>query len=182
MSTALCRYVWKRLFPALHLFRAFRLALDYRKLALAFFGLAIFTAGQRLIVQLPFAPEQGETKVASDTSLLGSIHRTKESLDSFTDVQENPWNLVKHTTRHVSELTAPAEIVTRPASLLFERRPLPPEKGGEWARMAYLWTQLLWALSVWAAVSNSQAFGSWFGATFEGPFAAGAPYVALAAP
>ena len=27
---------------------------------------------------------------------------------------------------------------------------------------------------VWDAVSNSQAFGSWFGAAFEGPFAAGA--------
>jgi len=27
---------------------------------------------------------------------------------------------------------------------------------------------------VWAAVSDSQAFGSWFGAAFDGPFAAGA--------
>src|ERR1700680_1444821 len=27
---------------------------------------------------------------------------------------------------------------------------------------------------VWSAVSDSKAFGSWFGAAFEGPFAAGA--------
>jgi len=26
---------------------------------------------------------------------------------------------------------------------------------------------------VWAAVSDSQAFGSWFGVAFDGPFAAG---------
>ncbi|MBN69792.1 MAG: hypothetical protein CME32_11015, partial [Gimesia sp.] len=48
---------YKILFPWLHLFRTFRLAVDFQKILLAVAGLLMLSLGNYLFNKLPFAPE-----------------------------------------------------------------------------------------------------------------------------
>ncbi len=51
-------FSYRRLFPWLHLFRAFQIAVDLRKMTLAGLGLISISAGQWCIGQLPFEADE----------------------------------------------------------------------------------------------------------------------------
>ena len=51
------QFNFHQMFPWLHLFRAFRIAIDLRKLMLAGLGLMLISLGNSGFAHLPFAPK-----------------------------------------------------------------------------------------------------------------------------
>lgn len=137
---------YKILFPWLHLFRVFRLAIDFQKILLAVAGLLLLALGNHLFNKLPFAPE---TPQAAGIS---SIQRTIEfpPPSSITIPQSlSPEGLTGIPGSTSGELLSPTTLLepmsffTRPVLTLFET-------GASWSTLAYATTQLLWAVIIWA--------------------------------
>ncbi len=134
---------YKILFPWLHLFRVFRLAIDFQKILLAIAGLLLLALGNHLFNKLPFAPE---------ASGISSIQRTIQfpPPSSITIPQPlSPDGLTGIPAATSGELLSPTTLLepmsffTRPVLTLFET-------GASWSTLAYATTQLLWAVIIWA--------------------------------
>jgi hypothetical protein len=134
---------YKILFPWLHLFRVFRLAIDFQKILLAIAGLLLLALGNHLFNKLPFAPE---------ASGISSIQRTIQfpPPSSITIPQSlSPDGLTGIPAATSGELLSPTTLLepmsffTRPVLTLFET-------GASWSTLAYATTQLLWAVIIWA--------------------------------
>lgn len=136
-----------RWLPWLHLFRAFRIALDVRKILLGTLAAIALYAGDALIDALPFAPQQaGE----SGTPLIylhdlswkaGGVQLNVDDLP-FANSGESPdiWPRVLR----------PISSVVNPGARLFQR-------GNSWADAGYAWTQLLFRLAVWSLLGGAIA-------------------------
>ena len=147
-QTDLQRIDYRRLFPWLHLFRAFRIAIDPRKLILAGMALVSLAAGEALFSYLPFweAGSQNQTTLpfpwqeplGYDVSPLTGSDQAL-GLNSFLDAPgtvllsiASNWQLVLRPVREPLQSTV----------MLFQ---------GDlsWAGSAVAWTRLLWLLLVW---------------------------------
>ncbi|MFI4851312.1 MAG: hypothetical protein ACIAZJ_19535 [Gimesia chilikensis] len=137
---------YKILFPWLHLFRTFRLAVDFQKILLAVAGLLMLSLGNYLFNKLPFAPE-----APASTGIVAVQHTIQFPPPSAGVVSEslNSERLSGLSTSPSGELLSPATLLepmgffTRPVLTLFET-------GASWSALAYATTQLLWAVIVWA--------------------------------
>ncbi len=125
------RIHFARVFPWVHLFKSFRIALDLRKMLLGAAGLLLLAAGLWAFSYLPL--ELSETEAES----------LRQAPWNFEPPFENTAWLSEHLD-HVSRLLAqvPASL-WQPAWRLVEE-PL------TWSGAAIRWTQILWALCVWS--------------------------------
>ena len=140
-------FSYRRLFPWLHLFRAFRIALDMRKLLLAGVAVLLVSAGEWVCARLPSAPKAGDAAASRfwpwDEPLgygdpVGTLSRLPtEPLTVLTTAATN-WKLV----------LLPVRTVIEPAVLLFQ-------PGLTWTAAAYAWTRLLWTLLVWSVFGGA---------------------------
>lgn len=122
--------------PWLHLFRAFRIALDPRKILLGALAAFVLTAGDRAIDALPFAPVS-----ARDVDPVWNGGWPWEALAPHnTTWMDSPWLRV----------IAPLQTVVEPGARLFVI-------GNSWADVAYAWTQLLFHLVVWSLLGGAIA-------------------------
>jgi hypothetical protein len=129
-----------RWLPWLHLFRAFRIALDVRKIVLGALAAFVLIQGDRLIVTLPFAPLGG----------VGGERRPPVSVqDDFSGLFESarretaePVTVSPHWFE-TSPVLWPLRTIIEPGRALFER-------GNSWADAAYHWTRLLFHLALWS--------------------------------
>ncbi len=134
---------YKSLFPWLHLFRIFRLAVDLQKIMLASIVLLLLMSGNYLFNNLPFAPDlqtendqvlQHDIRFPPQSSLLTPSHHfslgkiLSQSFDSAIDGRG---------------LLEPMSYFTRPVLTLFQA-------GADWSALAYATTQLIWAIIVWS--------------------------------
>jgi hypothetical protein len=55
---------FREVFPCLHLFRAFRIAIDIRKIMLAGLALVALSFGESVFSTLPFAPSEASSQTA----------------------------------------------------------------------------------------------------------------------
>ncbi|MCH7988628.1 MAG: hypothetical protein IID46_05675 [Planctomycetes bacterium] len=154
-QTDLQRIDYRRLFPWVHLFRAFRIAIDPRKLILAGMALVSLAVGEALFSYLPFWEAGSEISQDSSSDRMILIFPWQEplgydvppltgsdqalGLNSFLDAPgtvllsiASNWQLVLRPVREPLQSTV----------MLFQ---------GDlsWAGSAVAWTRLLWLLLVW---------------------------------
>jgi hypothetical protein len=122
--------------PWLHLFRAFRIALDPRKIVLGALAAFVLTAGDRVIDTLPFAP----ANAAGFHPPPGMGWPWEALAPHDTTWMDSPWLRV----------IAPLQTVVEPGARLFVI-------GNSWADVAYAWTQLLFHLAVWSLLGGAIA-------------------------
>ncbi len=128
-TVELDRLRYRRLFPWIHLTRAIRIALDFRKLLLGGIALLVLSLGQQAIMHLPIGPPNGGPRLSSFVS--GSSPSLLRSTDP--DAWIANWSV----------LISPLHSIWRPAAMLLQREL-------SWTEAALAWTLLLWALIVWS--------------------------------
>jgi hypothetical protein len=129
---------YRRLFPWTHLFRAFGIAVDIRKLLLAALALVLLPAGDYVFRLLPFAPD-GDDRRGAVLFPWEATHDTA-ALTGFSTLA----NLPAHGQTFFQPLTA----LTTPAAVLLRA-------DRSWSDVAYAWTLLLWAFGVWAIIGGA---------------------------
>ncbi|QDT53846.1 hypothetical protein Pan44_18700 [Caulifigura coniformis] len=161
---------WKRELPWLRLFRGFRIAMDFRKLLLAFAGTVIFSIGMLIFTTLPYSPHTTEEAKLGRAPLRGidvplpyddrAIAAWPWDSDfpgapsgripySLMYVLYEPWEYVVPVVYQARTLLSPWRVVVEPArGVMFSMT---------WADFAWAWTKLLWALVVWAVFGGAIA-------------------------
>ena len=136
---------WKSLCLWCHLFRAFRIAIDFRKLLLASVGLLLISLGNWGLSCLPFAPESTELQPMPWEFFVGdSIWPRAENGNDVWGVDENFAQDLG------GRVQAAWSLITLPISPLFE-------SGQSWQQHAFVWSQLLWAIVVWSVIGGALA-------------------------
>ena len=117
---------YKTIFPWLHLFRVFRLAVDFQKILLASAALLLLLLGNQLFDKLPFAPplQPGTTQQLQKNILFppqssrqllhplaGSHLLTENSFSTFSFLSDG------------SSLLEPMSFFTKPVITLFQQAP-----------------------------------------------------------
>jgi hypothetical protein len=131
-----------RLFPWVHLFRAFRIAIDFRKMILGGFALVALAAGSELFLNLLIAPQDQTPaqRVQWPWEMSLGVPRPLEVPRAFLD---DPRGTLLAVGSYWRLALLPIRSIVEPARVLFAT-----ESG--WPELAYAWTQLLWAVIVWA--------------------------------
>ena len=136
---------WLRVFPWLHLTRAFWIAADPRKLLLAATALVLLTLGEYALSHTPLAAgrSHGATGLSESESMLWPWKRPFPEAAQAVATGEAPlWSLAK------TPIIAPQVKFTITVGRLLEF-------GNTWDDLAFLWTQLLWMLIVWAVFGGA---------------------------
>jgi hypothetical protein len=131
--------------PCLHLFRAFRIALDARKLALGAAAAVLLVAGYRLIDLAPFAPgvTAGVAQTEGPWPWEESLPGMKDAGNELRQFTYEPLSRVLDTAFRGSHVLHPLQELIEAGRPLFRR-------GNTWADAADAWTRLLWTLVVWS--------------------------------
>jgi hypothetical protein len=150
---------WRRIFPWLHVTRAFWIAVDFRKLLLAAAGLLLTSAGFAVVDQLPFgrpvvdalAEEEGRWPwqwslrfgpPASD----GVPH--ENALSEFRGVLDHPARTIVRAFGNWQAVLHPLRSISGPAVRVFRGY-------SEWTEIADAVTRVLWALVVWSVFGGA---------------------------
>lgn len=136
---------FRRIFPWVHLFRAFRIAIDVRKICLAALALVALAAGNAAFSHLPFAPITAVKNSHGPLSAQPGVSKPLNVLESF---RQDPAGTLVQVFSDWRTPLAPLESVVGPARALFRPRQT-------WSEIAFAWTQLLWALCVWALFAGA---------------------------
>jgi hypothetical protein len=143
---------WKRELPWLKVFRSFRMALDFRKLMLAFIGVTLFAAGYAAMHSLPFAPDSGEHPFDTLTpaarwgeTIFVPASAAAERRVPLQNALKDPWSLIPQVFHYTPILLMPWNDVVDPAASILD-----PRFNRTWADTAWAWTVLLWTLIVWS--------------------------------
>ena len=138
--------LWRRQLPWLHIFRAFRIAVDPRKLLLAGLAMLFLSAGEWGIDRLPFAPPQ-ENPAAMQWPWEQPVQ-----WDGFSAIDGQPGSVLVQMPRAFTEtwraVLRPIDGFVEPTRLLFHPRL-------SWTLAAYAWTKLLWTLLVWSVFGGA---------------------------
>lgn len=134
-----------RWLPWLHLFRAFRIALDGRKIVLGTLAAFALAAGDSLIDSLPFAPRSSALSLRQASIFGHSAGRLMGDIDDDGAVV-----LRRSLDFDLSGVMTPYQSIVAPGSMLFRR-------GNSWADVAYAWTMLLFHLVVWSLLGGAIA-------------------------
>jgi len=132
----------RRALPWLHIFAAFRIALDIRKMLLAAVALMLLAEGDWLISQLPFAPETAEFDHEADWP--------SQQTTGFGDPLTMPSRFVDDPTGVLFEIVSSWKVVLRPVRDLAEPLLVLFRADVSLSSFAHAWTKLLWMLLVWA--------------------------------
>lgn len=141
------RVDYARMFPWVQLFRAFRIAIDPRKLLLAALGVMLLAVGNWFISHLPFAPEGADIDVPLWPAG-GGGSRSSVALQAPVLLASEPETLLTSTVLQWGLVLQPVWSLLAPALTLFG-------VATTWSASAYSWTRLLWALAVWAFIGGA---------------------------
>ncbi|MGH7202789.1 MAG: hypothetical protein ACREJB_19440 [Planctomycetaceae bacterium] len=128
-------------FPWVHLFRAFRIAIDVRKLLLGAAALLLIAAGDWVFSFLPFAPDDMPAPWPWEHSF-GYAPLPLRSLWA------DPWNAVVAIAGNWQIVLWPLWTVLDPALALMR-----PDL--TWGGAALAWTRLFWAIAVWSVFGGA---------------------------
>lgn len=132
---------WGRLFPFLHLFRAFRVAFDVRKLLVAGIALMAWTVGNHFIDALPFAPESAGRTVEWPTSRPALVD----------NVLHLPQRILESPSDAIGEVVAASKAVVRPMSDIIDPiMAVFSVRESSYSELATAWSRILWWLVVWS--------------------------------
>ncbi|MCH9652969.1 MAG: hypothetical protein K0U86_20430 [Planctomycetes bacterium] len=134
---------YKTLFPWLHLFRVFRLAVDFQKIMLASTAILLLFLGNQLFNNLPFAPvHQAENAQALQHHILFPRQSSLLTPNPHHSLRENLSQSINSAIEGRG-LLEPMSYFTRPVLTLFQ-------SGAGWSELAYATTQLIWAIIIWS--------------------------------
>jgi len=134
---------YKSLFPWLHLFRIFRLAVDFQKIMLASTAILMLILGNYLFDSLPFAPaNQAEIPQTFQRNLQLPPQAYNLGLNRNLSLAQNLSQPIR-TAIEGRGLLQPMSYFTKPVFTLFQA-------GAGWSTLAYATTQLIWAIIVWS--------------------------------
>lgn len=134
-----------RWLPWLQLLRVFRVALGPRKVLLGAAAAFALAAGQRAIDEAPFAPADVRDADTARVDLPWDEARPR-----FEDGLEQPGSALWRAAAQSVDLLRPFRSVVGPGRMLLQL-------GNSWSDVAYAWTQLLWALTVWGLFGTALA-------------------------
>lgn len=146
----------RRVFPWLHLTRAFWIAVDPRKMLLAAAGLLLIFGGSRLFDALPFAAVLNGEELASGRNddwpwqqTLGyDLWHGTDTLDELRVGLHDPWNMLKRIGMNWQVVLRPLVPFVEAATVLF--RP-----DATWPALADAVLRLTWAVIVWAVFGGA---------------------------
>jgi hypothetical protein len=154
-QTGLQRIDYRRLFPWVHLFRAFRIAVDPRKLILAGMAIVTLAAGEALFSYLPFWEAGSEISEESTSDRLMLIFPWQEpfgyDVPSLTE-SDQEFGLSPILDAPGTVLLSIAsnwQLVLRPVREPLQSTIMLFQGDLSWAQSAVAWTRLLWLLLVW---------------------------------
>lgn len=127
------RIHFSRVFPWVHLFKSFRLALDVRKMILGAAALLLISGGMAAFSYMPLDLTKAETD-----ELRKPLWESEPPIESRFEL---PTEL---------ELTDSATLLIRPALAIWQPAAELVETPMNWSGAALRWTQILWALCVWS--------------------------------
>lgn len=143
-SVAVDAVHFRQLCPWLRMFEIFRIAVDLQKLVLAVTALLLLWGGNWCILKLPFAtpeaihpPSKAFTFGPADPSQLSPAQQAAPFGKPF-GANWRSW----------ARVLSPLDTVARPVQILFRT-------DASWSQLALSWTQLLWALAVWAVFAGA---------------------------
>lgn len=147
---------YRRLFPWLHLARAFWIAADIRKLILAGAGLMLVSAGSLVCDQLPFgAPGSAEAAAAHEAgrwpwqwSLGYDLWHGGDGPSELRGVIYDPRNTLFRVSSNWQIVLLPLRRFVEPAAILFRGDATP-------AQLADAATRSLWSLIVWSVFGGA---------------------------
>lgn len=139
---------YPRIFPWVHLFRGFRIAVDPRKVLLATAGLLLLAAGNWAFGFLPFAPDESAVRVPLWPHAGSAGGGAAIPLRASELLAEEPQSFLLSAASHWGLVLQPVWTLLEPALLLFQT-------GTSWSAAAYAWTRLIWALVVWALIGGA---------------------------
>lgn len=141
-----------RRWPCLQLFRAFRLAIDPRKMLLGAVAAVLLAGGQLLLDRSPLAPTASE-----DGQPAAAVWPWERPIvapgmpgETFELMLDEPFAAVSRSVLHGPVLLEAVRTVVGPGRRLFMT-------GNTWPDVAYLWTQLLFSLAVWSVCGGAMA-------------------------
>ena len=142
----------RRRWPWLHLLRAFRLVIDPRKMLLGAIAAVLLAGGQWLLDRSPLAPAAGEEGQPAAAVWPWERPIVAPGLpgETFESMLEEPFAAVSRAVLHGPLLLESVRTVVAPGRGLFTT-------GNTWPDVAYLWTQLLFALAVWSVCGGAIA-------------------------
>jgi len=164
-QTGLRSIDYRQVFPWVHLFRAFRIAIDVRKIILASLGLVVLAVGNWAFLFLPFAPDENTGFPRPWDQQLGynfegprlsadgtePAYLPAPSLDVPTPIESlitDPRNTLWGIGTNWAVVLRPLLPVIEPARELFR-------SNETWGKVAYAWTRLLWAIVVWSLFAGA---------------------------
>lgn len=134
---------YRRLFPWLDLFRAFGLAFELRKMALAAFAILAIAGGEWMMSGFPVG-----TGVAVPSPW--SRHWSNTSGGSLPDVAkfiEAPWQQAAKALSNWRGVLVPERLLLDPIAGLF--------RSESWSQLGYQWGCLAWGLCVWGVCAGA---------------------------
>jgi hypothetical protein len=133
---------YRRVFPWIHLFRAFRIAVDLRKMVLASAALVALFAGDRTFRYL-FPPAEAGAFEATAKPPWSAYRSPADSQGAVSALLKDPLAALIGVATNWSGVLEPlAEIGETLGQLSQTER--------TWTEIAFCWTKLLWMLIVWA--------------------------------
>lgn len=141
--------------PILHLFRAFRLAIDPRKMLLGAVAAVILAAGEWAIDQTPLAPPVENDMAGPAVNdvawpwqrrIIDGV-KPRHALEAMLS---DPFRALAGSVWEGMDLLDPLRTIVAPGMRLFSR-------GNSWPDIAYAWTQLLFGLAVWSLLGGAIA-------------------------
>ncbi len=134
-----------RRWPFLQLFRAFRLSIDPRKMAIGALAAVLLATGQGLLDQSSLAPVSVTDEPSASTAWPWETPIVDPELPPaiFRGTLQDPFASVVASLSAGLTLLSPLRSVVEPGARLFAT-------GNSWPDVAYSWTQLLFALAVWS--------------------------------
>jgi hypothetical protein len=143
-ATELQAIRYSHTFAWTHLFRAFRIAIDIRKLLLAAVALLSLAVGDRLLSKLPFSPEAATVSIWPWEGTVGTSHPIRVP----GAVLVAPGYSAGRVAEYWSTVLRPVTIFVQPGLILIQQ-------DNSWSTVAWAWTRLFWALAVWAVFGGA---------------------------
>lgn len=139
-----------RTWPVLHLFRAFRIALDARKIVLGAAAAVLLAAGYRLIDLAPFAPAVDPLvlQIAHPWPWDESPSGALAAPDQLRVLAWKPWT-------QLWDAAMNGPVILRPVLGFLEHGRRIFQRGNSWPDAADAWTRLLWTLAVWSLLGTA---------------------------
>ncbi|MEX0703859.1 MAG: hypothetical protein WD069_17300 [Planctomycetales bacterium] len=136
--------------PWVHLFRGFRIAVDFRKILVAGLGLLVLLLGDLAISWLPFSPP--DAALGMGAGVATDVADARATFEGLALAPERPGEFGRRLGVHFAAVVRPWRMFVDRGSDLFRA-----DTTATWGGVASAWTRILWLLIVTALFGGAIA-------------------------